>query len=93
MKLGHEGYWSFLKRCEDTGLERMADFVEKEKWIAKYEEQLALWKAQQGMSKSIFRARSVEANAFQMVMVHLHRQHQPLDLQILMVQHRTYMPQ
>ena len=49
MKLGHEGYWNFLKRCEDTGLERMAMYVkqEQEKWFAKYEEQLALWKSQQ----------------------------------------------
>jgi hypothetical protein len=48
LKLGHEGYWNFLKRCEDTGLERMAVFVnnEKDKWIAKYEEQLAQWKSE-----------------------------------------------
>jgi len=54
MKLGHEGYWNFLKRCEDTGLERMAMYVkqEQDKWFAKYEEQLALWKSQQGASKS-----------------------------------------
>ena len=56
MKLGHEGYWHFLKRCEDTGLERMATFVkqEQDKWFAKYEEQLALWKSQQGASASFF---------------------------------------
>ena len=39
--------------CEDTGLERMAVFVrnEQDKWIAKYEETLALWKSQQGSSR------------------------------------------
>jgi hypothetical protein len=53
MKLGHEGYWNFLKRCEDTGLERMAMYVkqEQDKWFAKYEEQLALWKSQQGAGR------------------------------------------
>jgi hypothetical protein len=59
LKLGHEQYWSFLKACEDTGLQRMDDFVkqEQDKWIARYDESMASYQAQQAANSSESRSR------------------------------------
>ena len=90
MKLGHEGYWNFLKRCEDTGLERMAMYVkqEQDKWFAKYEEQLALWKSQQGASKSSSTCRSLRSRA-QVVMLQRRLLLKSAVHQTLLHQHQT----
>jgi hypothetical protein len=54
-RLCQQDYWEFLQQCEDTGIERMTKLVQQEqdKWIAKYDEAMELFKSQSGSSGSL----------------------------------------